>query len=67
MSLVKIPKSLNKMSLLEQEAFLVKKLQELYSTEDNIKRMLGKVRGGNKVNIQTEPDRPDEILLKNAE
>ena len=64
---MKLSKKFNKMSLQEQEAYLVKELQEMYIAEDEIKRMLGKVRGGNKVNIQTEPDRPDEILLKNAE
>ena len=47
--------------------YQVKELQEMYIQEDAIKKMLGKVRGGQKVNIQTEPDRPDEILLKNAE
>lgn len=64
---MKLSKKFNKMSLQEQEAYLVKELQEMYIAEDAIKKMLGKVRGGNKVNIQTEPDRPDEILLKNAE
>jgi hypothetical protein len=64
---MKLSKKFNKMSLQEQEAYLVKELQDMYIAEDEIKRMLGKVRGGNKVNIQTEPDRPDEILLKNAE
>jgi hypothetical protein len=39
----------------------------MYKAEDEIKKMLGRVRGGQKINIQTEPDRPDEILLKNAE
>jgi hypothetical protein len=64
---MKLSKKFNKMSLQEQEAYLVKELQEMYIQEDAIKKMLGKVRGGQKVNIQTEPDRPDEILLKNAE
>jgi hypothetical protein len=64
---MKLSKKFNKMSLQEQEAYLVKELQDMYIAEDAIKKMLGKVRGGNKVNIQTEPDRPDEILLKNAE
>jgi len=64
---MKLSKKFNKMSLQEQEAYLVRELQEMYIAEDAIKKMLGKVRGGNKVNIQTEPDRPDEILLKNAE
>jgi len=64
---MKLSKKFNKMSLQEQEAYLVRELQETYRTEDAIKKLLGKVRSGNKVNIQTEPDRPDEILLKNAE
>jgi hypothetical protein len=64
---MKLSKKFNKMSLQEQEAYLVKELQEMYKAEDEIKKMLGRVRGGQKINIQTEPDRPDEILLKNAE
>jgi hypothetical protein len=56
---MKLSKKFNKMSLQEQEAYLVKELQDMYIAEDEIKRMLGKVRGGNKVNIQTEPDRPE--------
>jgi hypothetical protein len=64
---MKLSKKFNKMSLQEQEAYLVKELQDMYMAEDAIKKMLGKVRNGSRVNIQTEPDRPDEILLKNAE
>lgn len=64
---MKLSKKFNKMSLQEQEAYLVKELQDMYKQEDEIKKMLGRVRSGRKVNIQTEPDRPDEILLKNAE
>jgi hypothetical protein len=66
MSTIKLPKSFNKMSLSEQESFLVKKFQESVMITDNISKLLAKVRGGQKVNLQLEPDRPDEMLLKNA-
>ena len=51
------------MTLSEQENWLVKKLTELYNQETNIKQMLGKVRGGNKINIVMD-DRLDLALLK---
>jgi hypothetical protein len=51
------------MSLAEQEAWLVKKLTELYIMETSVKQALAKVRGGNKYEVK-EIDRPDEALLK---
>jgi len=51
------------MSLAEQEAWLVKKLNELHDMESNVKKALAKVRGGNKYEVK-EIDRPDEALLK---
>jgi hypothetical protein len=60
---MRYPKNWNKMSLAEQEMWLVKKLTELYSMETSIKQALAKVRGGNKYEVK-EIDRPDEALLK---
>ena len=59
----KYPKTWNKMSLAEQEVWLVNKLNELYNIENNIKQALAKVRGGTKFEVK-EIDRPDEALLK---
>ena len=60
---MKYPKNLNKMSLAEQEVWLVKKLSELHDMETSVKQALAKVRGGNKYEVK-EIDRPDEALLK---
>jgi hypothetical protein len=60
---MKYPKNWNKMSLAEQEVWLVNKLNELYNMENNIKQALAKVRGGTKFEVK-EIDRPDEALLK---
>jgi hypothetical protein len=62
--MIKLPKSFNKMTLSEQESYLVKKLLEFYKMEEDVKRMLSKIRGGNKVIIK-EVERPDEAVLKN--
>ena len=60
---MKYPKNWNKMSLAEQELWLVKKLTELHNLEASVKQALAKVRGGNKFEVK-EIDRPDEALLK---
>ena len=62
--MIKLPRSFNKMTLSEQEGYLVKKLLEYYKMEEDVKRMLSKIRGGNKVIIK-EVERPDEAVLKN--
>ena len=59
----KYPKNWNKMSLAEQEVWLVNRLNELYDMENNIKQALAKVRGGTRFEVK-EIDRPDEALLK---
>ena len=51
------------MTIVEQEVWLVKKLAELYTEENSIKKALAKVRGGSKYEVK-EVDRPDELLLK---
>jgi hypothetical protein len=61
---MKLPAKFNKMSLIEQENWLVKKLNELYNEEVEVKKMLGKVRGGQRINIVID-ERPDLLEMKN--
>jgi hypothetical protein len=60
---MKMPKGFNKMPAMDQESWLVQKLQDLYSVESQLKKLLAAVRGGQRVNIP-EIDRPDEAILK---
>lgn len=58
-----IPKKLLKMSIEEQEAYLIKKLQEMYLLEATYRRALATVRGKTKIDI-SQLERPDLILMK---
>lgn len=58
-----MPKNWNRLNISEQESWLVKKLQEQYSIENEITKMLARIRGGQRV-IVKDIDRPDEALLK---
>jgi hypothetical protein len=58
-----LPKKLEKMKIEEQEAFLIKKLQEMYELEKIYRRALAKVRGKVKIDV-SEFDRPDLLQLK---
>jgi hypothetical protein len=60
---MRLPAKFNKMSLIEQENWLVKKLNELYNEEIEVKKMLGKVRGGQKINIVID-ERPDLLEMR---
>ena len=60
---MKMPKGFNKWTLQQQEEFFIKRLQELYAIESDMKRSLAKIRGGNRLNF-SEIERPDEIALK---
>ena len=60
---MRYPKNFNKMSINEQEIWLVKKLTELYNEENSIKKALAKVRGGTKYMVK-DIERQDEALLK---
>jgi hypothetical protein len=51
------------MTAVDQEVWLIKKLQEVYEVEKELKRLLGTVRGGQRVSA-SEIDRPDEAILK---
>lgn len=63
MATSKLPKGFNKMSLLQQEQALAKKLNEMYLVVDQITKALAKVRGGYKYEV-TELIRPDLEELK---
>jgi ferritin-like metal-binding protein YciE len=60
---MRMPKGFNKWTLQQQEEFFIKKLNELYDIEKEIKQTLAKIRGGNRMEYK-EIERPDEILLK---
>jgi hypothetical protein len=60
---MKMPKGFNKWSANEQEAWLVKRLQEYYAVENEITKMLAKIRGGQSI-LFNEIERPDELELK---
>lgn len=62
---MKIPKTFDKMNLDQQEAWLVNKLMKMQLDVEALRRLLAKVRGGSKIDIQMD-DRPDEIALKEA-
>ena len=58
-----LPKKLNKMTIEEQEIYLVDKLQELYMKEKVYRNALASVRGKVKIDI-SEIDRPDLMAMK---
>lgn len=58
-----IPKKINKMSIEEQEAYLIQKLNELYNKENIYRQALAMVRGKVKIEV-SEEDRPDLIAMK---
>jgi hypothetical protein len=49
--------------LSQQDEFFTKKLQELYAIEQDIRKNLAKIRGGNRLEFK-EIERPDEAELK---
>ena len=61
---MKITKKFNKMTLAEQEQILVFKISCLNNEVDAYRRMLSKVRGGNKASVSEDDERPDLIDLK---
>lgn len=52
------------MTLAEQETLLVNKISILHTQVDAYRRLLAKVRGGTKVELLENDDRPDLIDLK---
>lgn len=51
MNTIKLPKNFNKMNLNEQEQILVKRLLQVTEVESDIRKLLAKVRGGQKVEL----------------
>jgi len=61
-----LPKKFYKMSIEEQEVFIMNKLTDLYKEEKFLRKALASVR--NKVKIEiSEIDRPDEAILKSED
>jgi len=60
---MRYPKNFAKLTTIQQEQWLVSKLQEIHQLEQEIKITLGKIRGG-EVLIFKEIDRPDLALMK---
>jgi len=63
---MKYPKGFGKWNTMEQELWLVNKLQEVYQLENQIKLTLAKIRGGETL-IFKEIDRPDLALMKDED
>lgn len=61
---MRYPKGWNKLSLREQEIFLIKEYQKICALEASVKKILASVRGGNKYIAADNEDRPDLIELK---
>jgi hypothetical protein len=62
---MRLPKLFNKMKLSEQETWLTNKLAEVHNIEQEIRRYLAKVRGGQIIFTPSDQiDRLDEIELK---
>ena len=66
MAKLAIKKSFNKMTLAEQETYLINKIYELHAVEDAYRRLLGKIRGGARQVLPEQDERPDLIDLKSA-
>jgi hypothetical protein len=60
---MKTPKGFNKMTIQEQESWLVNEFTKVCELQNEISRMLAKIRGGTKMVVK-EIERPDEALLK---
>jgi uncharacterized protein YlxP (DUF503 family) len=58
-----LPKKFDKMTIAEQELYIVKKLSELYVKESVLRKALAKVRGKHKIDF-SEIERPDLLELK---
>jgi hypothetical protein len=64
---MKLPKSFYKLSLQEQERYLVDMKSKMDADYSEMMRMLATVRGGYKYEASTEVDRPDLLSLKGGE
>jgi len=61
-----IPKKVNKMTLEQQEAFLLERLMDLQTKEKVYRRALAQVRGKTKIEV-SEIDRIDLMELKGGD
>jgi uncharacterized protein YlxP (DUF503 family) len=61
-----IPKKVNKMTLEQQEAFLLERLMDLQNKEQVYRRALAQVRGKTKIEV-SEVERMDLIELKGGD
>ena len=61
-----IPKKVNKMTLEQQEAFLLERLMDLQKKEKIYRRALAQVRGKTKIEV-SEVDRMDLIEMKGGD
>jgi len=61
-----IPKKVEKMSIEQQEAFLLQKLMDLQKKEQVYRRALAKVRGKTKIDV-SDWERMDLIELKGGD
>lgn len=64
---MKFPQKFFKMSLQEQEAYLIELKRKMDTDYDELMKMLATVRGGYKYEVSTEPDRPDLMTMKLGE
>lgn len=64
---MKFPQKFYKMSLQEQEAYLIEIKRNMDQDYSELMRMLATVRGGYKYEVSTEPDRPDLMTMKIGE
>lgn len=60
---MKLPQKFNKMTIAEQESYLVEKYQKCVIELQGLQRLLASVRGGSRVDVKVE-ERPDETVLK---
>tara|TARA_R110000868_G_scaffold158316_5_gene386332 strand:+ start:2254 stop:2442 length:189 start_codon:yes stop_codon:yes gene_type:complete len=61
-----IPKKVNKMTLEQQEAFLLERLMDLQNKEQVYRRALAQVRGKTKIEV-SEVERMDLMELKGGD
>jgi len=61
-----IPKKVNKMTLEQQEAFLLERLMDLQNKEQVYRRALAQVRGKTKIEV-SEIERMDLLELKGGD
>lgn len=59
-----MPKEFYKLSIEEQEKILIQKKEKIHKEEDAVRKMLGTIRGGNKILEPTDIDAKDNFKTK---